>query len=69
MLKSSLVVDDVTVMVPVGVVQVGSVALSVADGAPGALPILCVNVASQPALFFTLMVWGPLARPVNPAEG
>ena len=46
----------VTVIVPVGVVHVGSVALKVAVGAPGAVPIDWFNVVSQPAAFLTLMV-------------
>ena len=54
--NSRPVVDVVTVMVPVGVVHVGSVALKVAVGAPGAVPIAWFNVVSQPAAFLTLMV-------------
>ncbi len=54
--NSRPVVEVVTVMVPVGVVQVGSVALKVAVGAPGAVPIDWFSVVSQPAAFLTLMV-------------
>ncbi len=69
MLNSSPVVGVLTVIVPVGVVHVGSTAASVAVGAPGAVAMSLVNVVSQPAAFFTLMVCVPAARPLQPVAG
>ena len=57
-------------MVPVGVEQVGSVALAVTTGAPGAAPTVTSVEASQPAAFFTHTLCGPLVMPVKvPAYG
>ena len=61
--------DEVTLMVPVGVEHVGSTALNVAVGAPGAAAIAWFNVVSQPAALRTFIVCGPVASPVKPPAG
>ena len=61
--------DDVTVIVPVGVEQVGSTALSVAVGAPGAAAIAWFSVVSQPPALRTFIVCGPVASPLHPPVG
>src|SRR5687768_18428780 len=53
-------------MVPVGVAHVGSVAVAVTVGAPGAVPTVTSTEASQPAAFFTHTLWAPLLMPVKP---
>src|SRR5687768_18401351 len=62
-------VAEVTVMVPVGVAHVGSVAVAVTVGAPGAVPTVTSTEASQPAAFFTHTLWAPLLMPVKPPAG
>src|SRR5678810_547052 len=64
-LYSSPVVTDVTVMDPVGVVHVGSVAVAVTLGAPGANPTVTSTEPSQPAAFFTHTLCKPLLIPVK----
>src|SRR5687768_17727997 len=56
-------------MVPVGVVHVGSVAVAVTVGAPGAVPTVTSTEASQPAAFFTHTLWATLLMPVKPPAG
>ena len=69
-LYSRPAVGEVTLIVPVGVEQVGSVAVAVTTGAPGAVPTVTGAEASQPAAFFTHTVWLPVAMPVKvPAYG
>src|SRR5688500_19546239 len=56
-------------MVPVGVAHVGSVAVAVTVGAPGAVPTVTSTEDSQPAAFFTHTLWAPLLMPVKPLAG
>ena len=64
-LKVRPVVEDVTVIVPVGVEQVGSVAVAVTTGALGALPTVTSVEASQPPAFFTHTLCNPVLMPVK----
>ena len=69
-LNSTPVVGEVIVMIPVDVVQVGSVTLAVgAGGAPGAPATVTSILVVQPALFFTANVCLPVPTPVNPPAG
>src|SRR5678810_599289 len=65
-LYSSPVVTDVTVMVAVGTAHVGSVALAVTLGAPGAAATVTSVDASQPAAFFTHTLCKPLLITIRP---
>src|SRR5436189_15429 len=52
-------------MDPVGVVHVGSVAVALTLGAPGADPTVTSTEPSQPAAFFTHTLCKPLLIPVK----
>ena len=53
-------------MVAVGTAHVGSVAVAVTTGAPGAAFTVTSVEASQPAAFFTHTLWAPGYTEVKP---
>ena len=56
-------------MVAVGTAHVGSVAVAVTTGAPGAVFTVTSVEASQPAAFFTHTLWAPGDTEVKPPLG